>query len=151
MLTNIYQTFLPLHSGWRWLVILAGLYVILKCILGLKKKASFESGGRMAALLYVSALDIQFLIGVVLYALSPIIHSAWGNIGAAMKVKELRYFAIEHAFLMIIAIALAHVGTVLAKKAATDTAKYRRLLIFSSLSFIVMLAGIPWWRPLLRF
>jgi len=151
MLERIYLTFLTIHSGWRWLVILAGIYLIVKCVWGLVKKSPFETGGRTASIFYVGILDLQFLFGIVLYATSPIIHSAWANIGAAMKNQEIRFFAVEHAFAMVIAVALAHVGSVLAKRGTTDAAKYRRLLIFSSLSFIVMMMGIPWWRPLFRF
>lgn len=156
METKIYTTLLILHSGLRWVVLLAALYVIVKCILGLKKNAAFEPQGRTAALIYVSALDLQFLIGIILYAISPIIRAAWssissGSVVAVMKNQEMRFFVVEHVITMVVAVALAHVGSVLAKKATTDLAKYRRLLIFSSLSFVVLLLGIPWWRPLLRF
>ena len=56
---------------------------------------------------------------------------------------------------MFIAVILAHVGRVLARKAATPAAKRTRLMICFTLTTILLLVGIPWpWlragRPLLR-
>jgi hypothetical protein len=70
---------------------------------------------------------------------------------AAMKVHELRFFAVEHTAYMLFAVILAHVGAALSRKARADLSKYRGAAICYSLSFLFILAGIPWWRPLLRF
>jgi hypothetical protein len=76
---------------------------------------------------------------------------ALGDMGAAMKVKELRFFTVEHTTFMLIAIVLAHIGSIRAKRAATDALKYRRMLVWYAASFLVLLVGIPWvLRPLFR-
>jgi len=46
---------------------------------------------------------------------------------------------------------LAHVGAAMSRKSKTDRMKYRGATIAYSISVLLMLAGIPWWRPLLRF
>ncbi len=48
---------------------------------------------------------------------------------------------------MVIAVALAHIGSVRARRAPDDLAKYRRMLVWNAASLAVILAGIPWWRP----
>jgi hypothetical protein len=52
---------------------------------------------------------------------------------------------------MFLALVCAHVGGVLARKGKTDLKKYRGATIAFGLSILLVLAGIPWWRPLLRF
>ena len=56
---------------------------------------------------------------------------------------------------MLLAVILAHLGRILARKAATPAAKRTRLLVCFGLSLLLMLAGIPWpgmtaGRPLFR-
>ena len=57
--------------------------------------------------------------------------------------------------LMLAAVVLAHVGRVLARKAATPGAKRTRLMVCFGLSTLLMIAGTPWpgtraGRPLFR-
>jgi hypothetical protein len=45
---------------------------------------------------------------------------------------------------MFVAIVLAHVGRVLARKAATPAAKRTRLLVCFGVATLLLLAGMPW-------
>jgi len=108
--------------------------------------------GRRHPLMYAASVPL----GVFLYLVfSPTVQAAFGNIGAAMRNPEYRFFVVEHFFGMIIAIVLAHVGRVRSKKAKTDAAKFRGAAIFYGLALLIMLAAIPWpgmpaGRPLIR-
>ncbi len=96
-------------------------------------------------------MDLEFLVGLILYfGASPITKMAFQNMATAMKDHEMRFFAVEHTFYMFLAVILAHVGGALSRKARTDLVKYRGAAICYSVSLLLMLAGIPWWRPLLR-
>ena len=102
------------------------------------------------------ALDIQMLLGLVLYlALSPNMAPILENFGAAMKDPALRFWAVEHISTMFVAVILAHVGRVLARKALSPVAKRTRLLVCFGLATLLMMVGIPWpgrpgGRPLFR-
>jgi len=146
----MYPTILALHSGWRWAVLLTAVLAIIAAVAGLVGKRPFAPLGRKTGLLYVTALDMQLLLGIALFAASPLVAGALGNMGAAMKIKDVRFLTVEHELLMLIAIVLAHVGSVRARRAATDLLKYRRMLVWYAASFLVLLLGIPWARPLLR-
>jgi hypothetical protein len=73
-----------------------------------------------------------------------------GDLGAAMAVKELRFFSVEHITGMIIAITLAQIGVGRVRHAPTDAAKLRRAAFWQTLAVLAILASIPWWRPLAR-
>lgn len=147
---QIYPTLLSIHCYWRWVVVLAAIVAIVVAMRGLVTGKPFAPAGRKTGVIFVAALDMQFILGIILEFLSPIVKAAFADFGGAMKVQELRFFAVEHIFAMLIAVVLAHVGSVRAKRATDDRLKYSRMLIWYSASFIVMLAGIPWWRPLFR-
>jgi len=147
MLTNHYLGFLTLHNALRWLVLLSGLVLILGCLLGKLRNLPFKKAGRIPVIIYVSLLDTQFLVGAFLYFASPLIHSFWSNPSAGMKSHDLRFFAIEHTTFMIAALALAHIGSVRSRKISVDAAAYSTALKWYIPSYLLILAGIPWWRP----
>jgi hypothetical protein len=66
------------------------------------------------------------------------------HFGDAMKDPALRFWAVEHTASMFAAIALAHVGRVLARKATTPAAKRTRLLVCFGLATLLIIIGMPW-------
>jgi hypothetical protein len=101
-------------------------------------------------------LDLQLLLGLLLYfVVSPNMKAILDNFGGAMKDPATRFWAVEHIASMFAAIALAHAGRVLARKATTDNAKRSRLLICFGLATALLFVGMPWpnrpgGRPLFR-
>ena len=102
-------------------------------------------------MLFTSLLDLQLLIGLVLYFTSPFMQPILQNFGQAMGNSSQRFFAVEHVFAMIAAIVVAHIGRSLSKKAAGDAARHKRAAIGFTVALVLILAAIPWSRPLLQF
>jgi hypothetical protein len=150
MPTNLYPILLTIHSYWRWLVLLAGAAAVIMGMAGWAKRLPFAPWGSRVSRLFVIAMDVQLVLGLWLYAVSPLVRDAWRNMAAAMKQHELRFFAVEHTMTMLIAVVLAHVGSWRCKRAPDDLGKYRNVLGWYLASLVVILAGIPWWRPLFR-
>lgn len=152
----LYTIVLTLHSIVRWIIILAAALVIIRAINGLAFKRGWTQQDNRFGLWYVISLDVQTLLGLLLYfALSPITLVALRNFGAAMKDASTRYFAIEHILMMLIALAIAHAGRSFIRKAATAKEKHRRTILWYGLSIVLVLAAIPWpftsvGRPLLH-
>jgi hypothetical protein len=85
------------------------------------------------------------LLGLLLYlGLSPNMREILNHFGEAMKRPDTRFWAVEHIAAMFVAIALSHIGRVLARKAATPAAKRTRLLVSFGVATLLLLAGMPW-------
>ena len=150
MLTRYYPTILTIHSYWRWLVLLSACTVLIVAVLGWKRRLCFRPLGRRAGLLHVAVLDVQLLLGLGLYSVSPYVRVAWMNMAAAMKQHEPRFFGVEHITTMFLAVAVAHVGSWRCQRTHTDRSSYLNMLGWFGASLALILAGIPWWRPFLR-
>jgi hypothetical protein len=77
------------------------------------------------------------------------------DFGAAMRESVARFWAVEHVTLMLVAVGVAHVGRVLARKAATPEARRSRLLLCFTIALVAIVAATPWpglraGRPLFR-
>ena len=135
---------LIVHTLLRWVVLLTGIAAAARGIMGGKGKAWTAADSR-AGLLFIAVLDLQLLLGLLLYLfLSPTVRTAFVNIGAAMKDPMLRFFLVEHMAGMLVAITLAHIGRARTKKATSDDRKFRAAAVFYTLALVVILLSIPW-------
>jgi len=145
---------LLLHSWLRWVALVSVVGVTLAAL------RNQVSGDRSVAdrwgMVAMMVLDLQMLLGLLLYlALSPITTGALQNMSGAMQNAQVRFWVVEHPAPMFLAVILAHVGRVLARKAPTPAAKRTRLLICFGLATALILLGMPWpgtpnERPLFR-
>jgi hypothetical protein len=150
----MYETILILHSWIRWIALIAIVGATLAAVRG-----KVEGTGSLAdrwGLAAVSALDLQMLLGLILYlAVSPNMKEILAHFGEAMKNPQLRFWAVEHITAMFVALILVHVGRVLARKAKTPAAKRTRLLVCFGIATVAVFLGTPWpgtaaGRPLFR-
>ena len=151
MLAEIYPQLLAFHGLVRWFVLAAAIAATLVAFAGW---SGTKPAGklRLFTVIFVIAMDVQFLIGLALYFwLSPVTKAAFADFAAAMKDKELRFFTVEHTLMMVLALVCAHIGAALSRKGRTDQKKFRGAAIAYTISLILILGGIPWWRPLLRY
>lgn len=149
---QLYVPLLAIHNILRWAVVLTALYALFTYITGWMQNRDFTPSDRRAGSFYTISMDVQLLVGLLLYGfVSPITRVAFMDPGAAMRDSQLRFFLVEHMMLMVIAVVLVHVGSVMARRGATAQSKFKRGAIWYTLGFLAVLAAIPWDRPLLPF
>jgi hypothetical protein len=138
------QTVLGIHSIVRWLILLFGLWAVLRAIMGVSGKSAYSAADTKAGLFFMIFLDIQFLLGIILFFISPLTQSATSDMGAAMGNKGLRFFTVEHTVLALAALALVHIGRSKIKKLTDNGKKHKTALIFFGIALVLILALIPW-------
>ena len=124
-----------LHSWVRWAAIITGVLATVS-VLG----ASADARNNRWAKFFTISLDIQFPLGLILVATTV----NFGQMGEVMKDSTARFYAVEHPTMMIVAIALAHMGRVFVRKALTPASARTKSLIFFGVATLLLLAGTPW-------
>lgn len=137
--SNMYNGLLHAHSGLRWIVLILLLAAIFNAF-SKKKSGVWTAKDKKLSMFAMVFTHIQFLIGLVLYFKSPKVNFMEGF----MKDDVLRFFAVEHISMMIIAIALITIGHSKSKKAVTDAKKFGAIATFYLIGLILILASIPW-------
>ena len=147
----MYSAILTVHSYLRYAVLLLVLLVVVRYVAGLLGSRAWNDGDEATGRWMIRVWDLQFLLGLVLYFLSPIVQFGFVNFGQAMGDVRLRQFLIEHPLLNLLAIAVLHVGWIRAAKAADDRDRMVRALVFIAVAVVLVVLSIPWsGRPLLR-
>ena len=152
----MYTTVLALHSWLRWAVLIAALIAALRALSGVVRRRRWTRADDRAGFWFVNLIDLQMLLGLIMYFfLSPITKAAMHDFGSAMSNSGLRFWAVEHVFGMIVAIAMAHAGRARTKKARDDVSRHRVAAICFVLALLAIVVSSPWpgtpnGRPLFR-
>lgn len=137
------QIVLVLHNLLRWAVLIFGLWTLLNALTGVTGRRKYTSGDNSSNLFFMISCDIQLLLGLILY-----FSNSWfdrlKDLGNNMKDPYNRFFTMEHMFVMILAWILVHIGRASVKRANTDGAKHKRMLIFFGIAILLILISIPW-------
>jgi hypothetical protein len=136
----MYNILVTTHSILRWLLVLSFIVTIFYALYSRYSYKSFPPTLKKLSMITFNVVNLQFVIGLILYFVSPkVILSS-----LAMKAPLTRFFLVEHVTAMLIAIVLISIGYSKTKKATTDAAKYNRLLGFYITGFLIILAAVPW-------
>jgi hypothetical protein len=140
-----------LHGLLRWIVLAAGVNAAIRAF----RAPEYGAADARAGLVFVAALDAQVFVGLGLYTLfSPTTRAAFANLAPAMGQLAIRFFVIEHAVAMSLALVAAHIGRVLVRRAHEPRTKQRLTRGWTVAALVVLLVGMPWpglpyGRPLL--
>jgi hypothetical protein len=136
--------FLPIHNVLRWAVLLFGIWTVINAITGVSAKRNYSGKDNKTSLFFMLSCDIQLLLGLILYFSGDWFEKIKTGMGEVMKNPLDRFFAVEHALMMIIAWLLVHIGRSMVKRADTDAAKQKRSMIYFGIALLIILLMIPW-------
>ena len=138
----MYTGLLHLHSTLRYVVVILLVASIVQAFLRSYRDQPFTEGNRKLYLFTLISVHLQLIIGLVLYFISPYVQL--GDMAAAMKDPQLRFWTVEHIATNIVGIILITIGYSSAKRATTDKSKHTRTAIFYLIGFILIMTAIPW-------
>ena len=140
----LHTTLLTLHSVFRWILLVALLYSLYRSYRGWFSGLNFGVSDLKTNRITTITAHIQLLIGLILYAVSPVIHRLFGNFGEAVQQSSVRFYGMEHSVMMIIAIILITIGSVRSRKKKEDLAKFKTAAIWFTIALFIILITTPW-------
>jgi heme A synthase len=118
-----------IHRFWGYCVLIAAVLGLVGAVAAWMGSLPPRQTARRAGLIYVIALDVQVLIGIVLLL-----------VGYASALPGGLKF--EHPTTMVLAAIVAHAGQVMARRAKAPQAGARMLAIAIAVSFLLALLGV---------
>ena len=141
----MYPYVLIAHNTWRWVVLGLGLLLLIAVVRGLREQTPWGTGVALKARLFAIAVDLQLLGGAALYlGLNPLTTAERSNAGSLQAGSAQHFVGLTHALVMV------HVAAVLVRKAGNDVTRHRLAMGLYGPALLIIIAGTPWWRPLLR-
>ena len=116
---------LELHSGVRWLVVLITLVALVKLIIGIAQKQSYDKLTQRIMLAFSGLVSLQWLIGIIVLIV-------FGNFSSGQIWS--------HAGTMTIAVAVSHLHN--RWKKAEDPVRYRMSLLVVIAVLVLVIVGV---------
>lgn len=143
----MHAALLHTHNLLRWVVLFAGVFAIIKAVGGLSGDKPYAATRRATAM-FMGSVHLNLLLGLLLFLFSPTVKASMRDMAATMADNDLRFIIAEHPTLMVLAAILVTFGSIFSKGRATDQARHKAAAIFMTITFVVILAGIPWQRAI---
>ena len=125
---------LAAHNIVRWIILVLGVIALFRAYRGWLGKQPWTPTDRKVGVFFGSALDVQLLLGIVLVILL-VTQSGFATLGP---------YLFWHILPMLLAVILAHVGSIRSRKAASDVEKHKQAAVWYTIVFLVLLTFIPW-------
>jgi hypothetical protein len=126
------------HSGLRWIALVLLLISVVNAF-SKKRKNSFTQSDKKLYLFTLISIHLQLVIGLVLYFISPLV-----NFAHLFDNKILRFFGMEHALGMLIAITLFTIGYIKSKSATEPNKKHSIVATYFLIALLLILIMVPW-------
>ena len=118
-------------------------YIVVRSLFGVMGKVRFSTFQDISLpIVAVVFLYLELILGVLLYGiyinkLETLITQVNAN-----AYFSARFWAVEHAILMLFAIIFGHLGLVYAKNLEDDGQKFKKNLLYFGLSFVLIFISI---------
>jgi hypothetical protein len=116
----MYSILLAAHSLVRWLVLISLLVAIFQGYKGWLGNKPFSKSDNIIRSATASIAHVQFVLGIVLYCISPVVRYFLSYFKTAVHEREIRFFGMEHITMMLIAVVLITIGSMKAKRQPSD-------------------------------
>lgn len=131
---DIVASLVTFHSFWRYAVLIAAVIALVVAFVGwlgsVPQRTLLQPVVRRAGSLYIVALDVQALVGIVIW-----LGKGWHAVPG--------FFRAEHPATMLLAVIAAHVAMVIAKRSPLPLRAARAVALGVAISLALVLIGIP--------
>jgi hypothetical protein len=140
----MFTVLLGLHSALRWLALAALTAGFLRAGYAWRTGAPFTRYDGFVRTAAVQFLQLQMVVGYILYFYSPLVRLFWRDPASALAHSSVWFFGAVHITLMTLAVIIATAGEALAKRIQEDRARFARFAIATGLALGLILIAIPW-------
>ncbi len=138
---TFYAILKELHAYNRYFILAALVFVLFRAYTGWLSNKRYEKPDNTSAAALLGLCHLQLLLGLLLLWVSPLGMAALSN-GSALPGSWARYFTMEHAGAMFIAIVLVQVGRILSKKKTDDQQKHRTIAIYVTIATLLIIGTL---------
>lgn len=153
---SLFASLLIFHSYFRWAVVLLLLAQALWLWYHIRQQTIYSRQHYRILNLSLIVFDIQLLVGWVLFFQSPLSQQFWSDPATMVKVRDVRFFGLEHTSMMTLAVAALHFLFGRSARLIGKPESFSKIMKWFLFVFLLIMASIPWsfspftHRPLFR-
>ena len=119
-------------------------YAIYRSYAGVRFQKRFTKTDNAVRHWTATIAHVQLIIGILVYTQSPGVRYFWKHAREALQNWDVTFYSLVHALLMLLAIVLLTIGSAKAKRVLTDSDKFKTMLLWFLIAFVLIFIAIPW-------
>lgn len=140
----MFSNLLAFHSLFRWLVLLAFLVAFLLFVFKHFYNKTFTLKDYRMLQIVCLIINIQFVLGILLFSKSQLVLLFWDNFQEAVKLRQARFFGLEHPSMMTLGIVLFNYFTYKIRNKINTREACTYFLKRFILVLVIILSSVPW-------
>jgi amino acid transporter len=140
----MYELLTFYHNSVRWLVCILLIIALIRAGRGYWAELPFTKTDSMVRYWTGGVAHLQLLLGMLLYFLSPLVRYFFAHRKEGIQQLSLYFFPLLHGGLMLLAIVLITIGSAVAKRQVDDLKRFRSILVWYGLAFLLIVIAVPW-------
>ncbi len=145
MLSSFYPYLVAAHNWGRWIVVVVLLFGLVYAFVRNRAHMLFSKQYYQMYRFFTHVFLLQFLLGILLMFTSPYVRGFFENMAYGVKLREIRFFGLEHPTMMIFSILMLQWFTFKSKKHIDTHKGFRYIYRVYLVLFVVIFLSIPWW------
>ena len=139
----MYQFLLIFHIVSSTIFIMVALVLSLRSVLGWQNNWSYARVDKVLSYVFMGLLYLTLLHGVIMYFfIDPAAKSQPMDILQAMKQASLRFWVMEHFYVMTFALILSQIGGIFIRKATVDKSRFAYASFYYGISTIITMLSM---------
>ncbi|MBX3019161.1 MAG: hypothetical protein KF767_14845 [Bdellovibrionaceae bacterium] len=140
----MYEPLLFIHSWVRWVVLFAGLYLVVRYSLAARANRPWNGGDQHLLWAFDQSFGYQFLFGLTLWAgMSPWTKAFFQDPVGSLENPFVFFWSLRHPLTMFVAIGVFHMMKAKARR-LEGAARFKKLAVTIALTLVIVLSAIPW-------
>lgn len=140
----MYGYLLIIHSYLRWIALGFLLFGLIFIIIKKSNNAIYTTKHYQLFKVIKNVFNLQFLVGILLLTQSPMVKAFWSQVSQAVKWREIRFFGLEHPFMMILGVMLINVFTHKTKEKIGTENAFNYLFVRYLIILFILFVSVPW-------
>ena len=139
----MYQFLIIFHIVSSTIFVLVAIVLTLRSITGWIKNWSYNKVDKVLALIFMGLLYLTLLHGVIMYFfIDPAVKSQPMDIHQAMKQASLRFWVIEHFYVMTFALILSQIGGIFIRKTVLDKSRFTYASFYYGIATLITMLSM---------
>lgn len=141
----MYQFLVVLHIITSTVFIAVAVAVTLRSVFGLTRNGTYSHTDRMMAYVFVGLLYLTLVNGIIMYFfIDPSLKTGM-DIQHAMKRASLRFWVVEHFYVMTFALILSQIGGIFIRKTSSDKNRFAYASFYYGIATLITMISMTFY------
>lgn len=140
----MFYNLLILHSVFRWIVLITLFFTFTTLVYKKTQHQTLTQKTFRLLIFCCIILNVQLIIGIFLFSESDLVGLFWQNFNETVKLRQPRFFGLEHPTMMILGIILFNYFTFKSKNKINQIDGVSYFLNRFIIILILILSSVPW-------